>query len=854
MPLGSAFQPFWRRSSMRRPTSILFLSTLCLSAPGCSSNFVPEPDLKETSTQSEGLGGSGGESREDLSGASSSGSSHDLPSQDSQTSAPSATSSSSRADDTSTSTSSEDLATYPPAPTKLDYSVLIENSGDKPMLDVPVTYGQVFLEGDVPAGSTLQGNIDGVAIALQVDAKATHPDKSLRHAVISTIIPKVEPGQTLRLNTPSYVGKAAIASASLKDLLDLSFDATLELDVQQRLDPTKPQVAGNLKVERYRISARELLTASSPETWLSGKVVTEWMVAGSLKRVDDQESHPHLSARFHIRFYPALSQFRVDVAVENNWAFEEKPQNIYYDLSIKIGDQQRYSLQGLPHFKHSRWRKTFWSGPEPELHLRHQPDVLIDSKAVPHYDRSLINNISPKIVEYQKKNFTDEVKDQCAHYKGGSKACTDPLPAGVWRYRLSRTQPMGKGLVFYTGMASPGDTNMLGPLPTWSAAYVLAQDPFTKKAMLGTGDLGGSWGIHYRDRSTGLPLSLQDHPRATIDERFEKNNELLPRCTATFPENSLECSIAYKPDTAHQPSLAYLPYLVTGDYYYLEELQFWASYNAIANRPEYRAFEKGIFANFEDRGQAWTLRKLARVAAFTPDNHPLKSYFNYMLDANLEHYEATYLKNSPNDYGSLLSRIYPRSSPWMDDFFTWAIQMTANLGFEKAQALAKWKGNFPVMRMGKGSAKDNDYCYLFAAAYHMSIGAGSGLSELETVGMYKTIKEVYEATNGKDIHPSPNTEEIQFDDGGFQCASEAMATHLGKQVGEMAGNTTASAGYLAILQMALASAVDAGTPAALDAWKRYQSMPSHPEAKENPKYTITPRKLGVAGNIAENSQ
>ncbi len=31
--------------------------------------------------------------------------------------------------------------------------------------------------------------------------------------------------------------------------------------------------------------------------------------------------------------------------------------------------------------------------------------------------------------------------------------------------------------------------------------------------------------------------------------------------------------------------MAYLPYLVTGDYFYLEELQFWASWNVFALEP-----------------------------------------------------------------------------------------------------------------------------------------------------------------------------------------------------------------------------------------------------------------------------
>lgn len=740
-------------------------------------------------------------------------------------------------------TTTIEIPDFAPEPTNLDYSVIVENPSDETLTNVPITYGQVFLQGDVPAGYALQGKINDVPVLVQVDAKSTHADKSLRHAVISLIIPSIAPGASVVIETPAYKGEFQNTPAQLSALTNTGLSSTLTFDIQERLDPSAPQEPGNTKVVQYKVELQDLLSDAQVETWLRGPVVTEWMTSGVLRRVGDNAEHQHLSARFNLRFYPATSNIRVDVAVENNWAFAQKPQNIYYDAQIKINGETKFSIDHLPHFKHSRWRKRYWAGEVPKVNIKHRTQVLIDSKAVPHYDHQLINKLDPSILKSQEKAWTDEVLEHCAHYRGGSKSCNAPLAPETRLYRLSRTQPMGKGLVFYTGMASPGDTDMLGPLPTWSAAYVLDQNPFTKEAMLGTGDLGGSWGIHYRDKKTGRPLALSDHPRATIDPRFEAKNELLPHCKASFPEDSLECAILYKPDTAHQPSLAYLPYLVTGDYYYLEEMQFWASYNALANRPEYREFQNGIFANFEDRGQAWTLRKLARVAAFTPDDHPLKSYFTGMLDANLDHYTKVYLDDEPNGFGSLISRIYPRSSPWMDDFFTWAIQMTANLGFEKAKALAAWKGNFPVMRMGRGSANDNDYCYIFAAAYHMRIGAGTGLDDAETVGMFKTIKEVYDATNNKDIHPSPNQEEIQFNDGGHACASQAMADHLDLPLGYLINKPTASAGYVSILQMALASAVDAGTPAALEAWSRYQSLKAHPAGAKNPKYVITPRKL-----------
>src|SRR6478735_9995444 len=41
------------------------------------------------------------------------------------------------------------------------------------------------------------------------------------------------------------------------------------------------------------------------------------------------------------------------------------------------------------------------------------------------------------------------------------------------------------------------------------------------------------------------------------------------------------------PDAAHEPALDFLPYLITGDRFYLEELEFWAEWNLSGTDPIY---------------------------------------------------------------------------------------------------------------------------------------------------------------------------------------------------------------------------------------------------------------------------
>ena len=44
--------------------------------------------------------------------------------------------------------------------------------------------------------------------------------------------------------------------------------------------------------------------------------------------------------------------------------------------------------------------------------------------------------------------------------------------------------------------------------------------------------------------------------------------------------------VAESGDNAHQPSIAYVPYLLTGDRYYAEEMAFWANYAMMKTSPE----------------------------------------------------------------------------------------------------------------------------------------------------------------------------------------------------------------------------------------------------------------------------
>lgn len=645
--------------------------------------------------------------------------------------------------------------------------------------NVPVTFGQVFAAGNLLATDVLTGRLeDGTSVPLQVDVKAKHPDGSVRHAIISAVVPSIAAAQT---RTMSLVkgGTAPTGTVTIDSLMRTGFTTSVHAKV------------GGVD---YYASADDLLKSGKVTNWLSGPVATEWQVSAPL-RTSSGALHPHLSARFAIRWYAGAQKARVDVVVENDWAYEPSPQNFTYDASVIVGGKTMYSKTGMTHYHHARWRKMFWyNTAAPEVNVKHNTAYLINSRALPNYDQSVV--IPETALAGFKTSWTG-----------------------------TKTEPMGVGMA-NPGMPSTGGRPDVGLLPAWSASYLLSMDKRAKDVMLGTADLSGTWSSHYRDRKTDRPISVQDYPYMTVlgmhNDTYNKATgqyEAFPACAS-----STACSTPNNHDSAHQPNLAYLPYLVTGDYYYLEELQFWAMWNSFSSNPAYREYAKGLYKSDQVRGQAWSLRTAAEAAYITPDANPLKATFTTIVNNNLDFYNATYTNSSSTNALGVLTNGYAVNydngtgmAPWMDDFFTSAVGHATDLGFTNAAPLLAWKSKFPIMRMtGTGT------CWIDGAIYALKIRDSS------TSPFYTTIAQTYTASHTADILA-------------LQCGSAEMAAKFGLKIGEMKGYSSSTEGYPSNMQPALAYAASAGGTAGKTAWTKFIGRTVKPNYGTGPQFAIVPR-------------
>lgn len=667
----------------------------------------------------------------------------------------------------------------PVGPLTVVTDVRLQNVGTTVQTPAPVTFGQVFAIGDVKPTDVIVGKLDdGTLVALQMDVKAKHADGSVRHAIFSAVIPSLAANTTRTMSLVKNATMTAGTVATPADLLAMGFTSS---------------VAATIGGVKYSASADQLLKAGVKMTWLKGAVANEWQVSAPLTTASGA-AHPHLVARFAVRYYNSAKKARVDVTIENNWAYEPNPQNFTYDAEVLVGGQSAYKKAGLVHATHARWRKTFWYGGDAsQVNVQLNTAYLIATKAVPNYDQSV-------------------------------KMTESTLNAIAASYSSANTEPMGVGLAL-PYMPTTGGRNDIGLLPMWGASYLLSMDQRARTATLGTADLSGSWQSHYRDRKTDRPVSLLDYPYMTLLGHSGDTYNPASKLFEAFPDCAAgaSCDSPNTADSAHQANFVYLPYLVTGDYYYLEELQFWAMWNVFQDNPNYRSFAKGLLAPGQVRGQAWSMRTLAEAAYITPDSDTLKAQFATILDNNLTWYNATYVTGAANNLG-VLTNGYAMSyangtalAPWQDDFFTSAIGHVAELGYTKAATLLAWKSKFPVSRM-----TDPSSCWIDASLYNMVV------QDIWSGPVYATFGEAWRASHGADFNATA-------------CNSNAMAKILSVKVGEMTGYSDYVAGYPSNMQPALAYAVDSGIVNAKAAWKLFQSRVVKPDYSDGPQFAIVPR-------------
>lgn len=530
-----------------------------------------------------------------------------------------------------------------------------------------LTFGQAFESGALRPNDTLGARFNDVVLPAQMDVKALHKDGSVRHAAITIATPPAGAGEI-------------IDGALVKDveIRARDFDAFLLAKENYDFRAAITFHYGDGSARAYRVNARALLMdaierGQAPD-WLNGPLVKEYRV--------DTDAAPHLTLRFDIRLYRD-GDIRTSAVFANEKSFAPGNRTMLYDVVIGPKDRPALKAEKIGHHRASNWRRIFWSGAQPKLHVIHDLDGLARAGAVAPLDASL-------------GVIADDI------------AARDKL--------LRNLPPLSPALVErYMPMA--GGRPDIGLYPQWTAHYLVTQTEAAKRVMLANAEAAGAVPWHFMDEDAGAPVSIERRPRFWADERGLESQYAPDR---PHPDLFASADGGWTPDHSHKPALTAVPYLVTADRHYADELAMQAAWAIFGRWPALR--EGGLKAiDVEQlRASAWSLRDLSDAAFLLPDRHPSKKYLERALRENLaaarkKYIDERYYKNAgalEGFFEELIEREPERISPWQNDYMALALWLDARRGGEDAKALLGWTENFHAQRF-LNPAFDKTY----AAAY-----------------------------------------------------------------------------------------------------------------------------------------
>lgn len=645
--------------------------------------------------------------------------------------------------------------------------VEVASSGAQTQASLPVTFGQPFKAGDWQHNKQdLIAQVDGATVPLQTDEISSHRDGSARFAVLSAQLANVPAGQKriINLYTAQKANRPATTPAEP--------DWNLELEV--KLYDANNNVVSTL-VALPQAQLKTQITQNAGQR-LKGPVATEYTVVTGFKDKATGKEHPHLTARLDTRLYDAGQRIRTDVVLENTRTWTAGPGNLTYSFAVKRNGSTIYTQPKFTHYHHARWHKVLWTGTsaEPQAQVRHNMPYFMASKAVWNFDLSL------KIPESALANDVTEL----------AKARAEQAALG----------PMGNAML-QTYFPMTGGRSDIGPYPRWTVNYLLSQDPRALEVMVANAAAAAAVPVHYRDESTNFPIDLDKYPNLSINPAW--SNPVMPTVS--------NGATIWEPDVAHQASFAYVPYLVTGDAFYLDEMIFWTAWNAATANPAYRGAGLGLAKDNQVRGQAWAMRALGETFRSLPDKHPRKAYFSNRLDANLEWYANEYPRN-PKALQIFTLNALPKpdephlTGPWQNDYFGIVFSQLVENGDPKAFETLDWVSKFNI---GRFNAEPKGFCTAYAPGYYFTI--------------QRSNKTPY--TSWNDL--------FQANFSGTACSASLV----------IEGYPDWSGGYAASARAMMAAAHNAGVADAATTYAKWRTWTPKMDSdfSKNPTWAIVPR-------------
>ncbi|OYV53327.1 MAG: hypothetical protein B7Z78_03360 [Rhodospirillales bacterium 20-60-12] len=571
----------------------------------------------------------------------------------------------------------------------------LQNPLTTPLAAQDVSFAQTFQAGAVPAGDQLVAIINGVSQAVQMDVKTTNADGSVASAVLTIAQPALAAGSSdqvmLALAPSGTIPGGAIDLAAALNNYALSVAVTA-------------QNAGGTATT-YNIDAVAALKAAlangTASFWQQGPLATQ-------ARVDVP-----VTGSFHLVFDITAYQdgsFSADVGFHNDLAMGAVGGAITYSETITQNNVVASQQTNLTQYQYQNWNTTIYSKAAPGVNIQHDTSYLEKIGAVQNYD--LTTNISALVA--------GETTQMAA---AGFAA---PLgTAGVTQY-----------------MPTTGGRADIGPVTQGNTAWLMTQNEAAAQYALDQANASGSvpWNMILASNPStdglapsgttgvGQPLTTADYPNLWTDSRGGPGSYTTGLVQQVDPTNS-----GWTADGAHQPDLAYVAYLQTGNRQYLDALNAQASYAVTDYWPASIARNAGdgnVIQGNQIRGAAWSLREIQEAAWANPDGSVMKAYFTQIMNNNYA-YLISQLPVWSQQEGQTAGYILPGAYPggglptWEQAYFSSTVTLAAEQGNQQAIEVMKWQANFFT---GLFLNANNGFNPHDGAAYELALTNSAGVA------------------------------------------------------------------------------------------------------------------------------
>ena len=505
--------------------------------------------------------------------------------------------------------------------------IVVYSTSGSPQTNRFVSIGRFFKQGDMPHFA--QAVVGGTAILTQCDVKNRWADGSLKFAIVSFLVPSVSTSGTQVTFQDQGTGNNTGYLAQ-SDMLNSAYDFDGVMQLTGTRSPS--------------ISARSVLQAGDFRYWLQGPIVTSVILEDRDNRsfdvnTDGGSGNP-LHPIFEASFYPQTHQVELGFTLENAWSSStaaNSARNQSYALTLTTGFNSpatQLTQASFTQIIFSRWRRSFWidSTPAP-IQIDYNWPYLASTTAYANFNPAYTPNESD--LESMYSVYTSE-------------------PAGRLTIPGIDNFSGNGGIVNYDENTNgPGYAPWIGPYSQWDVDYLMTGDSRMQKMMTDNADLSGRFPIFFReaDHNAGSGHYFDAPGNGSVDPYGHVVSiNARQQFTLALDNWSTGCgggadaiNTALPGDgsgwylvpggPSHIPDFAYVPYTLTGKYFYLEQEEMEAGYvighGIGCYSPTFPYGRQGHYGMLYSttRELAWSLRTMAYAAFIAPDGTPEGPYF-----------------------------------------------------------------------------------------------------------------------------------------------------------------------------------------------------------------------------------